>query len=164
MTIREQILDQVGVLLNGAGKPAAVPTAVRTRGKVLRPVDSALPAISYFKGSDRVLPIHKTNEQRAGAPVVRNPHYPVHREVDVIVECVAKATTTTTSDDEVDVLTDWVEKALCGVDATWPGIALGAAVLQTDFDYAQADAEVCQASVLVRVAYTTKAGDSSVRY
>jgi len=163
MTIREQAVAHVGTLLN-TSRPSGVPAAVRTRGKAIRTADDAVPAISYFKGSDRILPIHKSPEMRQGAPIIHNPRGIVQREVDVIVECVAAATDVTTSDEEVEVLTDWVEKALVGINAAWNAIANGAAIIQTDFDYAQADAELCQASVLARVSYTTKAGDSSARY
>lgn len=158
MTQREQILAQVGALLNGAGKPGGVPVAVRTRSTALN-AENDLPAITYYPAVDRVREVH--GRAGEGVPAGYNPNLPVVRALDVDVECVAAGDGASPGDKLVDDLAAWVVAAL--VPADWSGLALGVAEVQTEFLYEVRERPVVLARVTMRIHYTTRAGDLAAR-
>lgn len=156
MSKREQILAYIGTLL--AVSPPAGIVPVRSRAVALSSAD--LPAETYYPQTDKVLPVHREGE---GARAGTRPTAIVRRQLFVAIECIAKAGTGTTPDEELDVMAAHVTGALSGTGADWKSVgAISAAEVETEFSFDVLDAPVALATVVFRVDYITQAGDPEV--
>lgn len=156
MSVREQILGYIGTLLSASPPPGIVP--VRSRAQALTSDD--LPTETYYPQTDKVLPLHREGE---GARAGTRSSSAVRRQLFVAVECIAKAGASTTADEELDVMTDHVTRAVCGTGAAWKTVgAISCAEVETEFSFDVYDAPVALATVVLRVDYITKAGDPEV--
>lgn len=154
-TVREQIVAAAVTALNGTGKPSGVPTFVRTRLDV--PAASQLPADTVYQIEETVDTMHP---ERPGAQTVaRGPV--VKRFIDIQIDVITKAGSSTEADKAADPMLAWATKALAAA-GTLGGLAKRAPdELGTKFSYEEGpETSFCRASQVFRYQYQSRADDA----
>lgn len=153
MTKRNEILEAIVSALN-TSRPEGIPEATRTRSVDIDP--AALPAMTVICRREIPAPLHGR-----GNTVLR-------RRLEVEVECIGKSDgpvpnddTTTTADEAVEPLLNWVTAKL--VDNRLGGKSFNLEELETVFQYVElATAFTCRATLRIGVDYMTRRTDQTL--
>jgi hypothetical protein len=146
-TIREQIVAAIVTALT-TGKPAGVPTPVRTR--IDSPTADQLPALSVYQTDERVLEMLDPRPGRASRGPIKRRH------IDVAVEVLTKAGGSAEADKAADPMLSWASESIAKAGA-FGGLADDMAQeLGTRFEYSsQAETSFCRATMVLRTEFQT---------
>lgn len=154
-TIREQIVAAAVAALGGAGKPAGVPSPVRTR--VDSPETGQLPALTVYPAGEECKPMLREMPGRQRA--MRGPI--VNRSLILCVEALTKSGASATPDQTADPVLSWASEALAlwAETVAFKALAISCDELGTKFSYEQHETSLCRATLSFAIEFQTKTTD-----